>query len=64
MIFGSVLIDGITIILSGGQTDRFTFLFVPLLEIIAKFLIAAVALQREYMRTKAQAGANENNKKN
>lgn len=43
MLFGSAIIDALTMILSGNQEDHFTFTFVPLLEIILKFAIAAVA---------------------
>jgi hypothetical protein len=60
MLFGSLIIDGITIILSGGQPDRFTFLFVPLVEMIIKFVMAGFAMKYEYARTNPQVGGEAN----
>lgn len=48
MLLGSIVVDGITIILSSGKGEHFTFLFMPILEIVIKFGIAAVSALHYY----------------
>lgn len=48
MLLGSILVDGITIILASGKGEHFTFLFMPILEIIIKIGITAVSAVHYY----------------
>jgi hypothetical protein len=52
MLLGSILVDGLTLIFSSSQSDRFTFVLIPLLEMIVKCIIVGVALQHQYSRTR------------
>jgi hypothetical protein len=58
MVIGSSIIDVLTIIISSGQADKFTFLFMPLLEILIKVAIIGFSVHYEWKRGKPEEEVN------
>lgn len=57
LLLGSILVDFITIFASTDQSDRFTFMFVPILEIITKSAIFGFSIY--YARRGVQVNKDE-----
>jgi hypothetical protein len=53
MVGGSVVVDIITILISTGQEDKFTFMFMPLLEVFIKLAIIGFTLYYEMGKKKS-----------
>lgn len=52
MVIGSSIVDVLTIIISTDQSDKFTFLFMPLLEIVIKVAIIGFSVHYEWKKGK------------